>query len=103
MNGQINLFDLLAQSTDPRPGDYVEISGRELSFDECVSRVGQIVIFDRSTESHKWYQAMRIEKLVQTEDGRRLICYDGCKQRALIGELYFNREVTRYPEIAYEI
>lgn len=101
MNDQISLFD-----GELVPGTWVESPGRELSFDEITQRVGQIILMDKSTENHKWFQAVRVEKIyTYPETGeRRLIYFDGTKSRGLVDERYFLPHYTgRFPARAYEV
>lgn len=97
--GQCTLFDTVLDDTELVPGTWVTEHGPELTFDEITQRVGQIIIMDKSTESHAWYKAVLVERIAETEDGRRLIYYDGKKQRGLVNEHYFKNRSAR----AYEI
>ena len=98
---QIGLFD-----DELLPGTWVETHGRELTFDEVTQRVGQIIIMDESTESHKWFKAARVERIyTYPESGdRRLIYFDGVRERGLVDERYFLPNYTgRFPARAYEV
>lgn len=98
---QIGLFD-----DELLPGTWVETHGMELTFDEVAKRVGQMIIMDMSTESHEWFKVVMVEKIVTNfETGqRRLIYYDGDKQRGLVDERYFPENYTdRFPARAYEV
>ena len=86
MTGQFDMFSLMEPV---RPGEYVTEHGRELSFDEAAQMVGRLAVDDVSTESHAWYQVVRIEEVIRIERGRRLICYHGTRQRAYLDEIYF--------------
>ena len=55
------------------PGTYVTSYGAPICFDDLQNYIGRIVIMDCSTQSHKWYKAIRVEKILHTADGRRLI------------------------------
>ena len=63
MTGQTDMFSLMEPV---RPGEYVVDHGRELTFYEAMQMVGCVVIHDVSTESHQWFQAVRVEKLIGT-------------------------------------
>ena len=96
MDGQISLFDSVLE-----PGTWVEAHGRRLTFDEIDGRVGQMIVMDMSTESHEWYKVVLVESIYTYDDGsRRLIYYDGGRQRGLVDERRFNAE--RHPARAYE-
>lgn len=98
---QIGLFD-----DELLPGTWVKTHGRELTFDEVAKRVGQIIIMDKSTESMKSFKAVLVEKIITDfETGqRRLIYYDGGRQRGLVDERWFPENNTgRFPARAYEV
>lgn len=92
-----SLFDSVLE-----PGDYVESHGKRLTFDEIEQRKGEMIILDCSTQSHAWYKAVLVEEIIQADGRRRLIYYDGKKQRGYIDERWFGEHVT-HPAIAYEI
>ena len=98
---QISLFD-----GEQRPGTYVKTHGRQLGFEEITHRVGQVIIYDKSTESHDWFEAVRVERIyTDPETGeRRLIYFDGTKQRGLVDERYFRPDYPgRFPARAWEV
>lgn len=98
---QIGLFD-----DELLPGTWVKTHGRELTFDEVAQRVGQMIIMDKSTESSESFKAVLVEKIfTDFETGqRRLIYYDGGRQRGLVDERYFPENYTgRFPARAYEV
>lgn len=100
MSDQISLFD-----GELTPGTWVETHGRELTFDEVAQRVGQIIIMDKSTENHTWFLVVRVEKIyTDYETGnRRLIYFDGTRQRCLVDEMYFLPRYTgRFPARAFD-
>lgn len=103
MKGQISLFDLEPQSF--KAGEWIEKAnvGRQLSFDEITQRIGQLIVMDMSTEHHEWFKVVKVEKIILVENGtqRRLVYYDGAKQRGLVNEMYFNAE--KHPAKAYEL
>lgn len=102
-DGQISMFNSLPVSM--KPGDWIEEEhvGRELTFDEIADMVGKLIVFDYSTESHKWYKVVQAERISTDERGRRtLILYDGMKQRGTVDEMYFDKKI-RFPARAYEL
>lgn len=99
--GQYTMFGTVSDGIELVPGTWVTEHGPELTFDEIASRAGQIIIMDKSTESHAWYKAVLVERIAETLEGRRLIYYDGHKQRGLVSEFWFHAE--RRPARAYEI
>ena len=104
---QLNIFSFLQEQCKTfAPGDWVEkdVLGKQLTFDEIMKEIGNLIILERSTESHEWYKVVRVEKIVLVDEGkqRRLVYYDGVRQRGMINEMYFN-ENRRFPERAYRI
>ena len=85
-----------------QPGDWVETHGKELSFDDITARVGQLIVWDCSTESHEWFKVVRVEKIVLSDGYRRVVFYDGHKQRGSCSEIYFN-PAKRFPARAYAL
>lgn len=99
-------FYLQSQRKIFNPGDWVEkdVLGKKLTFDEIAQEVGNLIIMDKSTESHEWYKVVRVEKIVLVDGGkqRRLVYYDGARQHGFVNEMYFN-ENMRFPARAYKI
>ena len=96
MEGQISLFDFMAKEF--QPGDWIEecCLGRELTFNEITDMVGKLIVMDMSTESHNWYKVVQVEKIVEGDSGRRrLVYYDGKRQRGLVDEIYFDPQRSR--------
>lgn len=105
MNEQMSIFDLLPPEHCLKPGEWVEenMLGERLSFDEITQNVGNLIIIDMSTASHAWYKVVFVESIYTYESGeRRLIYYDGARQRGLINESYFN-EKSIYASKAWKI
>lgn len=85
MYEQLSLFI----DDEKKPGMWVESHGKELSFQDLEKRVGELIVWDCSTESHLWYQVVRIEEIIQNGPVKRVIFYTGKKQRGLCDETYF--------------
>ena len=103
MEGQISLFDFLQKEF--KPGDWIEecYIGNGLTFDEITGLIGELIVLDMSTESHKWYKIVQVEKITAGDNGnRRLIYYDGKRQRGLVDEMYFDPQMPN-PDKAYAI
>lgn len=105
--GQMSLMDLLSPAErEFKPGDWIEMDnvGEQLTFDEITQMIGQLIVMDKSTVSHEWYKVVLVEKIVLVENNtqRRLIYYDGTKQRGLVNEMWFNENVS-YPARAYKL
>ena len=105
MYEQLDLFSYLEPQKTYKPGDWVEkdVLGKNLTFDEITQMIGEMIIMDKSTSSHEWYKVVLVEKIVIVEGNqRRLVYYDGCKQRGLVNEMYFNENIN-YPARAYKL
>lgn len=104
--GQISLFDLITEEKSYKPGDWVEsdVIGKKLTFDEITQLIGELIVMDMSTQSHAWYKVVLVEKIIMVENNtqRRLIYYDGAKQRGLVNEMWFNESLV-YPARAYKL
>lgn len=104
---QMNLFDFIEPPV--QPGEWLQESqlGEEMTFDEIAQSVGKVIAIDKSTQSHAWYKAVLVEKILERDeyDGkyRRLIYYDGVKQRGYISEMYFQVEGSRSYQRAWRI
>ena len=97
---QMNLFDFIEPPV--QPGEWLQESqlGEEMTFDEIPHSLwGKVIAIDKSTQLHAWYKAVLVEKILERDeyDGiyRRLIYYDGAKQRGYISEMYFQVEGSR--------
>lgn len=107
MTGQMSLFDFIIPQV--KPGEWLQESqlGKEITFDEIAQSVGKVIAIDKSTQSHAWYKAVLIEKILERDeyDGRyrRLIYYDGMKQRGYISEMYFQDDNLRNRQRAWKI
>ena len=82
---QLSLFDNVVE-----PGTWLQNHGRQLTFDEIAARIGRLIVMDMSTQSHEWFKAVLVEKIIPYEGKRRLIYYDGKRQRGLVCESYFD-------------
>ena len=98
ISGQISIFDFTPSKQEKiklKPGDYVERHGRQLTFDEIASMIGELIVMNKSTCSHDWFEVVMVEKIVEHEGSRRLIYYDGSHQRGYVNEIYF-KETNRW-------
>jgi hypothetical protein len=105
--GQLSIMDLIAPTEKEfEPGDWIEEEnvGEQLTFDEITQMIGQLIVMDKSTASHVWYKVVMVEQIVMVENNtmRRLVYYDGVKQRGLVNEMYFN-ESMQFPARAYRL
>lgn len=104
MNGQISIFDILQEKEPPKAGTWIEsdMLGEQMTFDEIAESIGKLIVMDLSTVSHAWYKVVLVEKIIEYEGTRRLIYYDGVKQRGYVSEIYFDESMT-YPARAYRL
>lgn len=103
--GRISLMDLLAPTANEfKPGDWIEKEnvGEQLTFDQITQMVNQLIVMDKSTASHEWYKVVMVERIVMDNTQRRLVYYDGVKQRGMVNEMYFD-ETMRFPARAYRL
>ena len=91
---QYSLFD--EPTSTYNPGDWIDRPGQELTFDQACQMVGQLIVTDKSTESHAWYKVERLENVIERDGSRRLILYDGKPQRGLEDERYFKSGKVPY-------
>ena len=104
---QMNLFDFIEPPV--QPGEWLQEDrlGEEITFDDIAQSVGKVIAIDKSTQSHAGYKAVLVEKILERDeyDGRcrRLIYYDGTKQRGYISEMYFQVEGSRSYQRAWRI
>lgn len=103
---QLDIFSYLQpQQKKFKPGDWVEkdVIGKQLTFDEITKEVGNLIVMDKSTSSHEWYEVVLVEKIVIVEGNqRRLVYYDGTRQRGLVNEKWFNENVN-HPAKAWKL
>lgn len=105
MYEQLDLFSLLESQKIFKPGDWVEKNtlGKKLTFDDITKEIGNLIVMDKSTSSHEWYRVVLVEKIVIGEDNqRRLVYYDGTKQRGLVNEMWFDESMV-HPAKAYKL
>lgn len=78
-----------------KPGDYVCPGPRVWP---PFLEVGKLYAVDVSTQSHLWFQVVRIEKIIPHETDWRVICYHGKKNSPML----CNRCLTGFYEIRKE-
>lgn len=105
MRGQMDIFSFIPCPVEP--GDWLTMEsghiGDQIDFEEIVRSVGKMIVLDKSTQSMTAYKAVLVEKIYTYDDGsgrRRLIYFDGCRQRGLVDEMYFDPHRSR-PNKAY--
>ncbi|MEY8331250.1 hypothetical protein AALB81_18330 [Lachnospiraceae bacterium 48-33] len=105
MYEQLDIFSYLQQQKIFKPGDWVEKDavGKRLAFNEITKEVGNLIVIDKSTESHEWYKVVLVEKICIVEGNQRcLVYYDGKRQRGWINEMWFG-EGAGYQERAWKL
>ena len=58
VDGQISIWDVLPEK-ELKPGDWVEEHGPPIPHCMRSLFIGKLVVLDKSTVSHKWYQVER--------------------------------------------
>lgn len=92
--GQMSIFDCICERFQCKPGTYIEDIrlGEELTFEDITKEVGNLIAIDVGTEGENWYIAVIVEKIHINENGtRRLVYFDGNRQRRLVDEMYFEK------------
>lgn len=106
MYEQLDIFSYMQlQQKTFNPGDWVEkdVVGKRLTFDGITREVGNLIVMDKSTSSHEWYKVVLVEKIVIVEENqRRLVYYDGARQRGIVNEMWFDGNVA-YPARAWKL
>lgn len=105
MYEQMDIFSFIEPNRTFKAGEYIDKQyiGRQITFDEITQRVGQLIVLDRSTQNHEWFMVALVEQIAIVEGNqRRLVYYDGKKQRGLINEMYFEPSYP-YPQKAFEL
>lgn len=81
MIGQMSIFDYIPATI--QPGEYVERWGAVIPHIMRPSFIGKMVVYDCSTQSHRWMRAGLLEDYIKYESWTRSIIYVGTKQRIL--------------------
>lgn len=106
MYEQLDIFSFLPQEKPTfNPGDYVDkdVVGNQLTFDEITKEIGNLIVMDKSTSSHEWYEVVCVEEIVIVEGNqRRLVYFDGTRQNGLVNERYFSKD-SHCPSRAYRL
>lgn len=90
MKGQMSIFDCFPEVCPKReyvrPGDYVTEHGAVIDHICRPAYIGELVVMDRCTESHEWWQVGRMEKYFYNDENEcwRSVVYYGKEQRSLI-------------------
>lgn len=93
MNDQLSIFDWMPTAQDePEVGAYVTEHGQAICHIMRNSYIGEKVVYDCSTKSHKWYRVGILEKYFEREGVMRSVIYNGSKQRILYDH-YKGREI----------
>lgn len=85
MYEQMTIFDWMPTlQEEPKVGEYVEKHGAVISHIMRSSYIGKKVVYDCSTESHKWYLCGILEKYFECRGVMRSVIYVGKPQRILL-------------------
>ena len=82
---QLTIFDWMPDiQKEPELGEYVERHGANICHIMRPNYISEKIIFDCSTQSHKWYRCGILEKYFEREGGvMRSVIYTGERQRTL--------------------
>ncbi len=102
MYEQMDMMQFLHGAGAFQPGEYVEKGslGERLTFGEIANMEGCLIAIDNSTKSKESYKIVRIERIIKDSGHRRLVYYDGSKQRGMVDEMYFDESLP-FPARAY--
>ena len=93
MSDQMTIFDWMPTAQDePEVGAYDTEHGQVICHIMRNSYIGEKVVYDCSTQSHKWYRVGILEKYFEREGVMRSVIYNGSKQRILYDH-YEGREI----------
>lgn len=111
ISGQMSLADFcqMPKQKKPKPtikpGDWLNEDevGRELRFKDLKNHIGELVAYEATTVSRRWFKAIRVDKIHKSNTGElRLIYYDGGRQRGMVSAHRFDPS-ERYPVKVYEV
>lgn len=70
-------------------GEYLPRHGRRLKWEDL--HIGDVILYDTSTESTEWYQRTVVDNFTITPEGYdRVLLNYGSKQRTLINRFYID-------------
>lgn len=110
MYEQMTIFDLIQKpkqksmpTVEPEIGQYVKSTGAAICHIMRSNYIGQKVVYDCSTQSHRWYRVGILEKYISHEGHMRSIIFVGERQRILLDhvcgrEIYEPLPWEAYPE-----
>jgi len=82
---QLTIFDYMPELLpEPEVGEYVDKHGAVICHIMRKGCIGHKIIYDCSTQSHKWYRCGILEKYILHENHMRSIINVGEKQRILL-------------------
>lgn len=83
MQGQMSIFDCFPELC-LKPGDYVTTHGASICHIMRKGYIGSLIVMNKSTKSHEWWQVGRLEDYFECEGVMRAVVYNGKQQRQLI-------------------
>lgn len=88
MNHQITMDEFLRENhpeeiREPEVGEYVEHWGQNIPHIMRSSWIGKKVVYDCSTQSHRWMRVGLLERYFPHDGTYRSVIYVGSKQRIL--------------------
>ena len=93
MTGQLSIFDYMPTLLpEPAVGEYVESHGAVICHIMRSGYIGNKVVYDCSTQSHKWFRVGILEKYFENDGVMRSVINVGERQRILFDH-YPGREI----------
>lgn len=84
---QMTIFDYI-EKPEPKVGEFVEEAGPVIPHIMVKSYIGKKVLYDCSTQSHKWYRCGILEKYIPYEGSMRHVIRIGKKNYAYVTRRY---------------
>lgn len=85
MTGQLTIFDWMPElSEEPEVGSYVIKHGANIPHIMRANYIGQKVVYECSTQSHKWFRCGLLEKYFECRGVMRSVIDVGERQRILL-------------------
>lgn len=108
MYEQMTIFDLMPKpekkplpTEEPEIGSYVGEHGAVICHIMRPSYIGHKVVYDCSTQNHRWYRVGILEKYIPHEGHMRSIIFVGERQRILLDHVWGSEIYEPLPWEAY--
>ncbi len=99
---QMTIFDFI-EKPEPKIGEYVEEAGPVICHIMVKGYIGKKVLYDCSTQSHRWYRCGILEKYIPYEGSMRHVIRIGKKNYAYVTRRYGEAASIYGPGNIFEI